>query len=197
MTRIKLKIFLTCLCSAALILCALLVVVNIAIPQDLEKQAKKAIKYEYGEYDPFGNAKGVNFLSSGVPLFSSTDKFESGCGCPVSRAAAPFYFCEFDLSCRKSAICLNLGFSPRQYNLRARGLPHTRAPSQCFRHIRRESRRPCTARRPAVLPLSSVFRRQRREGCGALSAARCLKAQIPRSPSFLSPCLRSLSSRYP
>ena len=66
MTRIKLKIFLTCLCSAALILCALLVVVNIAIPQDLEKQAKKAIKYEYGEYDPFGNAKGVNFLSSGV-----------------------------------------------------------------------------------------------------------------------------------
>ena len=66
MTRIKLKIVLTCLCSAALILCALLVVVNIAIPQDLEKQAKKAIEYEYGEYDPFGNAKGVNFLSSSV-----------------------------------------------------------------------------------------------------------------------------------
>lgn len=42
MTKIKLKIVLTCLCSVALILCSLLVVVNIAIPKNLEEQAKKS-----------------------------------------------------------------------------------------------------------------------------------------------------------
>ena len=44
MTRIKLKIVLTCLCSVALILCALLVVVNVAIPKDLERQAEIGIR---------------------------------------------------------------------------------------------------------------------------------------------------------
>lgn len=66
MTKIKLKIVLTCLCSVALILCSLLVVVNIAIPKNLEEQAKKAIEYEYGEYDTEDDAKRVNFLSSSV-----------------------------------------------------------------------------------------------------------------------------------
>ena len=41
MTRVKLKIVLTCLCSVALVLCALLIVVNVAIPRDLERQAKR------------------------------------------------------------------------------------------------------------------------------------------------------------
>lgn len=36
MTKIKLKIVLTCLSSVILILCALLVVVNVAIPKNLE-----------------------------------------------------------------------------------------------------------------------------------------------------------------
>lgn len=67
MTRIKLKIALTCLFSVTLILCALLIVVNVAIPKDLERQAKIAIKNEYGEYDPSDTeGKGVNFLSSSV-----------------------------------------------------------------------------------------------------------------------------------
>lgn len=67
MTRIKLKILFTCLCSVALILCALLFVVNVAIPKDLERQAKKAILREYGEFDEEENeSKGSNFLSSGV-----------------------------------------------------------------------------------------------------------------------------------
>ena len=46
MTKIKLKIVLTCLCSVILILCALLVVVNVAIPKNLEVQARKAIEHE-------------------------------------------------------------------------------------------------------------------------------------------------------
>ncbi len=66
MTKIKLKIVLTCLCSVALILCSLLVVVNIAIPKNLEEQAKIAIEYEYSEYDPEDDAKHINFLSSSV-----------------------------------------------------------------------------------------------------------------------------------
>ena len=66
MTRVKLKIVLTCLCSVALVLCALLIVVNVAIPRDLERQAKKAIEYEYGEYDPEDDTKGINFLSASV-----------------------------------------------------------------------------------------------------------------------------------
>lgn len=44
MTKIKLKIVLTCLCSVALILCTLLVVVNVVVPKSLENQAKKAIE---------------------------------------------------------------------------------------------------------------------------------------------------------
>ena len=66
MNKIKLKILLTCLCSVVLILCALLVVVNVAIPKDLERRAKKAIEYEHGEYDPEDDNKGINFLSSSV-----------------------------------------------------------------------------------------------------------------------------------
>ncbi|UKI14724.1 MAG: HAMP domain-containing histidine kinase [Clostridiales bacterium] len=49
MTKIKLKIVLTCLCSVALILCTLLVVVNVVVPKSLENQAKKAIEQEIGE----------------------------------------------------------------------------------------------------------------------------------------------------
>ena len=66
MTKIKLKIVLTCLGSVALVLCALLVVVNVAIPKNLETQAKKAIEHESGEYDPQDEKAGANFLSSVV-----------------------------------------------------------------------------------------------------------------------------------
>ncbi len=48
MTKIKLKIVLTCLCSIVLILCTLLVVVNVVVPKSLENQAKKAIEQEIG-----------------------------------------------------------------------------------------------------------------------------------------------------
>lgn len=66
MTKIKLKIVLTCLCSVILILCALLVVVNVAIPKNLEVQASKAIEHEKTEYDPQDEKSGINFLSSSV-----------------------------------------------------------------------------------------------------------------------------------
>lgn len=67
MTRIKLKIVLTCLCSVCLVLCALLIVVNVALPKDLERQAKKAILHEFSEYDPGrDDIKSANFLSAGV-----------------------------------------------------------------------------------------------------------------------------------
>lgn len=61
MTKIKLKILLACLCSVALILCALLVVVNVAIPKNLETQAKKAIENESSEYYPDDEKPGVSF----------------------------------------------------------------------------------------------------------------------------------------
>lgn len=66
MTRIKIKIVLASLCSVALILCALLVVVNVAIPKNLETQAKQAIEYESGEHYPEEDGAGINFLSSSV-----------------------------------------------------------------------------------------------------------------------------------
>lgn len=66
MTRIKTKIVLVSLCSVALILCALLVVVNVAIPKNLETQAKQAIEYESGEHYPEEDGVGINFLSSSV-----------------------------------------------------------------------------------------------------------------------------------
>lgn len=66
MTKIKLKILLACLCSVALILCALLLVVNVAIPKNLETQAKKAIENESSEYYPDDEKPGVNFLSASV-----------------------------------------------------------------------------------------------------------------------------------
>ncbi len=66
MTKIKFKILLACLCSVALILCALLLVVNVAIPKDLERQAEIAIQHEYGEYDPSDDSGGINFLSASV-----------------------------------------------------------------------------------------------------------------------------------
>lgn len=66
MTKIKLKIVLTCLSSVILILCALLVVVNVAIPKNLEVQARKAIEHEKKEYDPQDEKSGINFLSSSV-----------------------------------------------------------------------------------------------------------------------------------
>lgn len=66
MTRIKIKIVLANLCSVALILCALLVVVNVAIPKNLETQAKQAIEYESGEHYPEEDGAGINFLSSSV-----------------------------------------------------------------------------------------------------------------------------------
>lgn len=66
MTRIKIKIVLANLCSVALILCALLVVVNVAIPKNLETQAKQAIEYESGEHYPEEDGAGTNFLSSSV-----------------------------------------------------------------------------------------------------------------------------------
>lgn len=66
MTRIKTKIVLASLCSVALILCALLVVVNVAIPKNLETQAKQAIEYESGEHYPEEDEAGINFLSSSV-----------------------------------------------------------------------------------------------------------------------------------
>lgn len=66
MTRIKTKIVLVSLCSVALILCALLVVVNVAIPKNLETQAKQAIEYESGEHYPEEDGAGINFLSSSV-----------------------------------------------------------------------------------------------------------------------------------
>lgn len=67
MTRIKLKILLACLIAVALILCALLIVVNVALPKDLERQAKIAITNEFATYDPAGEeTKGVNFLSASV-----------------------------------------------------------------------------------------------------------------------------------
>lgn len=65
MTKIKLKILLTCLCSVALILCTLLVVVNVVVPKSLENQAKKAIEQEIGENHD-DEKSGMNFLSSGV-----------------------------------------------------------------------------------------------------------------------------------
>lgn len=65
MTKIKLKIVLTCLCSVALILCTLLVVVNVVVPKSLENQAKKAIEQEIGENHDDEKA-GMNFLSSSV-----------------------------------------------------------------------------------------------------------------------------------
>ena len=64
MTKIKLKIVLTCLCSVALILCTLLVVVNVVVPKSLDKQAKKAIEQEIGENHD--EKAGMNFLSSSV-----------------------------------------------------------------------------------------------------------------------------------
>lgn len=66
MTRIKIKIVLASLCSVALILCALLVVVNVAIPKNLETQAKQAIEYESGEHYLEEDGAGINFLSSSV-----------------------------------------------------------------------------------------------------------------------------------
>ncbi len=54
------------MCSVALLLCALLVVVNVAIPKDLERQAKRAIEHEYTAYDPDDDGARVNFLSSSV-----------------------------------------------------------------------------------------------------------------------------------
>ena len=66
MTKIKTKILLTCLCSVALLLCALLVIVNVAIPKDLERQAKRAIEHEYIAYDPESDMNGINFLSLSV-----------------------------------------------------------------------------------------------------------------------------------
>lgn len=66
MTRIKIKIVLANLCSVALILCALLVVVNVAIPKNLETQAKQAIEYESGEHYPEEDGAGISFLSSSV-----------------------------------------------------------------------------------------------------------------------------------
>lgn len=66
MTKIKLKIVLTCFCSAALILFALLFIVNIVIPHNLEKQAREAIEHEYREYDSENDTKSINFLNSGV-----------------------------------------------------------------------------------------------------------------------------------
>lgn len=67
MTRIKLKILLACLLAVALILCALLIVVNVALPRDLERQAKIAIKNEFADYDPGREeTKSVNFLSASV-----------------------------------------------------------------------------------------------------------------------------------
>lgn len=66
MTRIKIKIVLASLCSVALILCALLVVVNVAIPKNLETQAKQAIEYESGEHYHEEDGAGINFLSSSV-----------------------------------------------------------------------------------------------------------------------------------
>lgn len=66
MTRIKIKIVLASLCSVALMLCALLVVVNVAIPKNLETQAKQAIEYESGEHYPEEDGAGINFLSSSV-----------------------------------------------------------------------------------------------------------------------------------
>lgn len=66
MTKIKLKILLACLCSVALILCALLLVVNVAIPKDLERQAEIAIRHGYGEYDASDDSGGINFLSASV-----------------------------------------------------------------------------------------------------------------------------------
>lgn len=65
MTKIKLKIVLTCLCSVALILCTLLVVVNVVVPKSLENQAKKAIEQEIGENHD-DEKSGMNFLSSSV-----------------------------------------------------------------------------------------------------------------------------------
>lgn len=66
MTKIKLKILLACLCSVALILCALLLVVNVAIPKDLERQAEIAIRHGYDEYDTSDDSGGINFLSASV-----------------------------------------------------------------------------------------------------------------------------------
>lgn len=66
MKKIKLKIVIMCLCSVALVLCTLLVVVNVAIPRNLERQAKQAIKYESEEYYPEEEKEGGNFLSSSV-----------------------------------------------------------------------------------------------------------------------------------
>ena len=66
MTKIKLKIVLSSLCSFILILCVLLVVVNVAIPKNLEVQARKAIEHEKREYDPQDEKSGINFLSSSV-----------------------------------------------------------------------------------------------------------------------------------
>lgn len=66
MTKIKLKILLACLCSVALILCALLLVVNVAIPKDLERQAEIAIQHGYDEYDTSDDSGGINFLSASV-----------------------------------------------------------------------------------------------------------------------------------
>lgn len=66
MTRIKIKIVLASLCSVALMLCAFLVVVNVAIPKNLETQAKQAIEYESGEHYPEEDGAGINFLSSSV-----------------------------------------------------------------------------------------------------------------------------------
>lgn len=66
MTKIKLKILLACLCSVALILCALLLVVNVAIPKDLERQAEIAIRHGYDEYDVSDDSGGINFLSASV-----------------------------------------------------------------------------------------------------------------------------------
>lgn len=53
--------------AVALILCALLIVVNVALPRDLERQAKIAIKNEFADYDPGREeTKSVNFLSASV-----------------------------------------------------------------------------------------------------------------------------------
>ena len=77
MTKIKLKILLTCLCSVALIFCVLLIVVNVAIPKSLERQAKNAIKNEYTEYVPDENdTKGGNFLSASVGYLEISQRKE-------------------------------------------------------------------------------------------------------------------------
>lgn len=84
MTKIKLKIVLTCLCSVALILCTLLVVVNVVVPKSLENQAKKAIEQEIGENHD-DEKSGMNFLSSGVSYLESAGRTKTLCISPKRK----------------------------------------------------------------------------------------------------------------